>query len=124
MILGCAAGNALITVGCIALAPWIIPLIFGNQYTDAVPCFIILMVGYFFSATFQSPSNNIIYTQRKVRVNLIITILSGVANCILDVVLIKYYGSVGAAWGTTLVHIITSALSFGYMSVYLRRRTT
>lgn len=120
LTLGCAAGNLVITLGGILLAFWIIPLIFGRRYEDAVPCFVVLMIGYFFSASFQIPSQNIIYTQRKVRVNIIITFLSGAANCVLDVVLILHYGSIGAAWATALVHIINSALCFGYMSYYLR----
>lgn len=120
LILGFFAVNLLITVVAVAVAPWLIPLVFGKQYTDAVPCYVILMVGYFFSATF-SISTTIIYTQKKVRVNLIITALSCSANCILDVILILHFGSIGAAWATTLVHIIRSALSFGYMFIYLRK---
>lgn len=120
LTLSSAAGNLIISLGCILVAPWIIPLIFGSQYTDAIPCFIVLMAGYFFSATFQIPSQNIIYTQRKVRVNIAITILSGIANCVLDVFLILHYGSIGAAWATTAVQIINSALCFGYMSYYLK----
>ena len=121
LTLGCAAGNLAITLGGILTAAWIVPWIFGRQYEDAVPCFIVLMAGYFFSATFQTPSQNIIYTQRKVRVNLIITVLSGIANCFLDVFLILRYGSSGAAWGPTLVHVIKSALCFGYMCCHLRK---
>lgn len=120
LILGCAAGNLVITLVGILSAFWLIPLIFGRQYEDAVPCFIVLMIGYFFSATFQVPSQNIIYTQRKVRVNIIITFLSGLSNCVLDVALIFHYGSIGAAWATTLVHVINSALCVGYLCFYLR----
>ena len=120
LTIGCAAGNLAITLGSVLLAPWIIPLIFGHQYTDAVPCFIVLMLGYFFSATFQIPSQNIIYTQRKVRVNIAITFLSGTANCVLDIALILHFGSIGAAWATALVHMINSALCFGYMCHYLK----
>lgn len=122
LTLGCLAGSVLIAGSCILLAPWIIPLIFGRQYTDAVPCFIVLMIGYIFSAAIQIPSQNIIYTQKKVKVNVAITILTGAANCVLDVVLILTNGSIGAAWATTLVHIIASALCFGYMCFYLRRK--
>jgi len=123
LTLGCAAGNSIIALGGILVAPWIIPLLFGRQYQDAVPCFIILMIGYFFSATFQVPSQNIIYTQRKVRINIIITFFAGIVNCVLDVALIFYFGSLGAAWATTLVHIISSILCFGYMCYYLREAT-
>lgn len=124
LTLGCAAGNLIITLGSILSAFWVIPLIFGRQYEDAVSCFIVLMIGYFFSASFQVPSQNIIYTQRKVRVNIIITFLSGVSNCVLDAVLIFYYGSIGAALATTLVHIINSALCVGYLCFYLREAKT
>lgn len=122
LTLGCLAGSVLIAGGCILLAPWIIPLVFGQQYADAVPCFIVLMIGYVFSAAIQVPSQNIIYTQKRVKVNIAITIFTGAANCVLDVVLILKDGSIGAAWATTLVHIIASGLCFAYMCFYLRRR--
>ena len=124
LTLGCAAGNLIITLGGILSAFWVIPLIFGRQYEDAVSCFIVLMIGYFFSASFQVLSQNIIYTQRKVRVNIIITFLSGVSNCVLDAVLIFNYGSIGAALATTLVHVINSALCVGYLCFYLREAKT
>lgn len=120
LTLSCAALNFAITLGSILMAPYIIPLLFGHQYTDAIPCFIILMIGYFFNATFQILANNILYTQRKVRINIIITFLSGAINCILDVVLIFHYGAIGAAWATTLVHIITSAFSVAFLYYCLR----
>lgn len=120
LTLGSAALNCVITLGSILVAPWVVPLIFGGQYADTVPCFIVLMIGYFFNATFQVPSQNVIYTQRKVRVNIIITFLSGAANCVLDIVMILRYGSIGAAWATTAVYMINSALCFGYMCLYLR----
>lgn len=119
----CAGGSLLISGAAILTASWTIPLVFGKQYTDAVPCFIVLMIGYFFHAGIQTPSQNIIYTQRKVRVNLIITFLSGGANCVLDTLWILNAGSIGAAWATTAVHMFSAALCFGYMCYYLRRRT-
>lgn len=121
LTLGSVALNSVITLGSILVAPWVIPFLFGSQYADAVPCFIVLMIGYFFNATFQIPSQNVIYTQRKVRINIVITFLSGIVNCVLDIVLILHHGSIGAAWATTAVHIINSALCFGYMYLYLRR---
>lgn len=118
-----AIGNGIIALGGILLSGWIVPLIFGTQYADAIPCFRILMLSYFFSSTFRTPSANILYTQRKVRVILTITLLSGVVNCILDVVLILHLRSIGAAIATLLVHIITSAMSFGYLCHYLKGAT-
>lgn len=122
LILASGALNLLITAGLILISPFLIPLIFGSQYSDTVTCFCILMIGYFFSATFRIPSANIIYTQRKVRVNIIITIFSGIVHCILDILFILSLGPIGAAIATTLVHIISSCLSFGYMAYFLHRK--
>ena len=121
LILLSGLGNFFITIGLIALSPYLIPLIFGSQYADAVTCFCILMVGYFFSATFSVVSANIIYTQRKVRTNIIITALSGFASCVLNVLLIPWLGPIGASLAATLVHVFTACLNFGYMVFYLRR---
>ena len=115
-------GNGLLTVILIFLGGWIVPLIFGSQYQDAVLCFQILMVGYFFSGTFRLPISNILYTQRLVRCNLAVTFLSGIANCVLDVLLILSFGSVGAAAATTAVHIISSSLNLFFLQRYLRRQ--
>lgn len=115
-------GNGLLTTSLILLGPWIVPLIFGSQYRDAVVCFQILMVGYFFSGTFRLPISNILYTQRLVRCNLAVTVLSGISNCILDVLLILHWGSVGAAMATTAVHIISSALNLFFLQCYLKRQ--
>lgn len=114
-------GNFLITVGLIALSPLLIPLIFGTQYTDAIACFCILMIGYFFSATFSVISANIIYTQRKVRANIVITAICGFASCLLNVILIPWLGPIGASLAATTVHVINACLSFGYMLVYLHK---
>lgn len=118
----CSAGvNFILVCGLVLIGPWIIPLVFGKQYADAVACFTILMAGYFFMGSFQSPSSGVVYTQRKVRINIAVTILSGLANCLLDIVLILNYGSIGAAWATTIVHILSSAMYFGYMCHYLKK---
>lgn len=121
LILFGGAGYLAITAGLIVLSPFLIPLIFGTQYTDTITCFCILMIGFFFSATFRVPSANVIYTQKKVRVNIIITVLTGISNCVFDILFIFLFGSVGAACATTLVHIINSCLSFGYMQLYIHK---
>lgn len=121
LLLGCGVINLLIVVPLILLSGIIVPLIFGRQYTDAVLCFNILTIGYFFSGTFRVTSANVIYTQHKVGVNIAITVISGVLNCILDVVLIKNYASIGAACATTIVNIVASAIAFLYIMIYLKK---
>ncbi len=122
LIGACAAFNAVIVLCGIALGPWGIPFLFGSEYTDAVACYTVLMIGYFFQAVLQIPSNNVIYMIRKVRVNIIITVVTGLTACVLDVVLILGNGSIGAACASALVRIVGGLISSGYMTLYLRRQ--
>lgn len=121
LLLGCGGINLLIVMPLIILSKTLVPLIFGSQYSDAVLCFNILMIGYFFSGTFRVTSANVIYTQHKVGVNIAITFISAVLNCILDVVMIKNFASIGAACATTIVNIVASAMAFFYMTTYLKK---
>lgn len=119
---GLAAFNFLIVVGGVVLSPLIISLVFGSQYQDAVPCFCVLLLGYWFSGSFQMPAGNILYTQRKVKANITVSVMSGISNCILDVVLILNFGSIGAAWATTLVRMIASGLNLSFLYFMVLRK--
>lgn len=103
----------------ILTSKWVIPLVFGKQYTDVVPCYVILLIGFVFSGGLQIPSVNVIYAQRKIKVNLIITIICGILNVIFDIVGIKMWGSIGAAIATTIISIIGGILSLAYLCIYL-----
>lgn len=116
---GCAGINGGITIVGVCAAQSLIPLFFGKEYADAVPCFILLMLAFFAQGTFQIPSENIIYTQHKVKMNLAITVVSNILNCVLDIWLISAYGAMGAAVATFAVSITASALSYGYMHYWL-----
>ena len=107
--------NGGLTISFILLSPFIIPIIYGRQYTYAISCFIILMIAFFFNGSLYIPSANIIYTQHRVRVNLFITIVSNIVNCVLDVILIKRMGSIGAAYSTLAVSIVSASVGVSYM---------
>jgi O-antigen/teichoic acid export membrane protein len=111
-----------ITVGCIALSSFILTTVFGPEYADGTAYFNVLMLGFFFSATLRITSNNVIYTQRRIKVNLMITITAGVLNLILDILFINWWGALGAAIATTTVMFISSILSFSYMHFVFMKR--
>lgn len=119
---GCAGINGIAVLVGVCTAYFFIPLIFGTEYTDAVPCFIILMLAFFVQGTFQIPSNNIIYTQHKVNANVTITIVTSILNCILDIWFISNYGAIGAAVATLSVSIAASVMSYGYMRFWLNHQ--
>lgn len=121
LLISCMVMNGGIAA-CIALSsPWLVPLIYGMQYIDAVYCSIILIIAFFFSGSLYVPSANIIYTQHKVKVNIAITIVVNIINCILDIVLIDKFGSIGAAAATLIVSIASGCLSMGYMIYWMRK---
>ncbi|WP_163239075.1 flippase [Clostridium sporogenes] len=111
--------NGLISVICIIFAPLIIKIIFGTQYLSCTNTFRILWVGYFIAATFKVPSGNILFTIKKVKVNLFNSIISGILNIVLDILLILKFGYNGAAIATVITFIISSVISNTYLYKYL-----
>lgn len=96
-------------------APQIIDRFYGSAYEDATFIFKLLSINYFISGTFRIFSGNLLITQRKLRFNLIIAIISGFLNVVLDALLISQYGSIGAAYATICVVIFTSITSTIYL---------
>ncbi|KAF2958125.1 MAG: oligosaccharide flippase family protein [Pseudothermotoga sp.] len=111
--------NSCISVFLIITAPLVIRVLFGSKYLDAVTTFRILAFGYLIAGTFRIPAGNILASLGKVEVNLWNAIISGIANVILDAVLIKVYGAIGAAVATVLVFLISSLFGSLYLKRYL-----
>lgn len=115
--------NAVISFFLIVFAPFIIKLFWGRGYLDAVVPFRILSFSYFISASFRIPCGNVLAMLRKVKVNLIVSIISGTADILLDVSLIQLMGASGAALATLSVVIISSAIAFPYLTHYISMQT-
>ncbi|MEG2342521.1 MAG: polysaccharide biosynthesis C-terminal domain-containing protein, partial [Bacilli bacterium] len=62
---------------------------------------------------------NILAMVHKVNVNLLISIITGISNIVLDVYLIQVWGSIGAAFATMFVVLLSSGLSAMYLFKYL-----
>lgn len=107
--------NFLLTTILYLFAPFIISLVFGEQYLDSVPPFRILCLSYLFSGTLRTISGNILVTQRKLKFNLLDSILSSGLNTILNYFMISTWGAIGAAWAT----LITGATSGIFSTLYL-----
>ena len=114
--------NGAIVLVLVFGAEFIIGFMFGTQYLDAVLPFRILAINYFFSGTFRAIAGNLLVTQRKLGFNTFVAFFSGIANIILDVVLIIKYNSVGAAYATLSVVLLSSFLNVGYLLyVYFKK---
>lgn len=103
--------NIFISIFLVVFAPYIIVLIFGTEYYESMRSFQILGVGYFFMATFRIPFGNILSSVKLISCNLWNAIISGIANILLDVLLILKLGSEGAAIATLIIFILSSMVS-------------
>ena len=111
--------NLIITVILFLFAPLIIKILFGVKYLDSLIPFRILVIGYFFAATFRIPIGNIIVIIKKVQFNLYLSMVTGVLNIILGIIFIRVYGSTGVALATLGVFIFTSVCSTAYLLKWL-----
>lgn len=112
-----AIGYSAISLSCCILSKVIFNILYGVEYYNALVSFNILMIGFFFSATIKIPTNNILYSMRKLKFNLIVTICSTALNVILNIIFVKKFGMDGAAITTTTINIISSIA----LCIYSRR---
>lgn len=112
--------NLLVSAVMVIAAPLIIKIIFGVQYQDSVLPFRILSFGYFISATFRTLSSNILTMLKKVKIILIVNIVSLLLNTILNVVFVYCFGFIGAAIATIIVFTISSLTLTLYLIKWLK----
>ena len=103
-------------------APWLITTIWGNNYKDAVACYRILTVSFFFLSTFRLTSTNILLSLGKAGFTLVVSIVTGIMNLLLDILLTLKYGSIGSAYATMIVTIFAALLSFPYVIVLIYKK--
>lgn len=102
--------NGFITLFLLVFSKYIITIVFGENYIEAVKPFQILSIGYFFAATFRIPAGNLLAAIGAIKFNFYTTIICGILNIVLDIYLIKTYGSIGAAIATTMIFVISSII--------------
>ena len=113
--------NGTIFVALAVFAPLIIRILYGNKYLNIVPIFIILGFNYLI-CSFKNITGNTIAIIKKVKMNLLFSVVSGILNIVLNLCLIPILGSLGAAVATTAVSITIVCLNVIYLSVYFRKK--
>lgn len=106
--------NLVLTAVLILFAPFVIRIVFGSSYWDAIASFRILMVAYFISGTFRKIAGNLLVTQRKLKFNFWMGIFEGVINIIGNVILIQAIGYIGASIVTLIISTLSSVISVTY----------
>lgn len=115
-------GNIVICFGLTVFAPFVISMLSGKGYLGAVPAFRILVFGYLVSGTFRVLSVNVLAALRKVNFNLIISLTSIVFDIAFNYILIQKFQSIGAAYATFGVEIITAVMAFGYLLYLVHKK--
>lgn len=114
------AFNVVIASTLVVLAPFLIRIVFGEQYLDGIGTFRLLCINYALQATF-TISGQLIVSQEKLLFNTFTGIVSGVLNTILNLLLIPRYASIGAALATVMTTIIMGVMSTVYLIKLYRR---
>lgn len=116
------AVNSIISICCIIFADLIISIIFGKKFLDAVPAFRILMLSYIIIGSFRSPLGNTINALKKVKYNLIVVIVTGLINIVLDYVLITHYKMIGAALTSLTVSALSVIMSYLFFNHAIKKK--
>jgi len=99
----------------------IIIFIFGESYKQASILLNVLAIGMVASFTFRIPFGNILAAVGKSDWNVIVAYFMLCTNVILDYILINKYGSIGAAYGTTISMWISGFCSLILFLYYVNR---
>lgn len=119
-----ALGYGIISLILIVGSKLIFKILYTEQYYNSILPFIILIIGFFFTATFKIPCNNVLYALRKLKFNLYITITSGVLKIVLNLLFIRMWGTIGVAITTTLINILSSLLGICYIRKVLKKEVS
>jgi O-antigen/teichoic acid export membrane protein len=104
------------------LAHWIVTLFFGKEYLPSVSALQVLAPGTFVYSLLNVSGNTYVALGRT-DVSLYITIMSGIFNVVMNILLIKHLGMIGAAWATVFTYIFTLTMeSFWWWNFYNRGR--
>ena len=112
--------NGLVYLCLAVFAPLIIWIIYGEKYMNVVGLFEILSVNYLVYCV-RNLMGNVIAAIKKVKVNLAFSVVSGVLNICLNLLLIPWLGATGAAIATLIVTITVAALDCTYVLHHFKR---
>ncbi|MFW6016866.1 MAG: polysaccharide biosynthesis C-terminal domain-containing protein [bacterium] len=94
----------------------LIPVVYGEEFIDAVSVFKILLFGVLFVAIGKT-SNAYFYTQGTPERYLVIVLITFIINLVLNFKLIPILGINGAAWASTISYIIYGLIHIFYFKI-------
>lgn len=113
--------NGVLCLLTFVCAPIIIKIVYGISYSNSALPMRILIFGAFFGGTFRIPGGNITAALGRPVINLYNTLITGLLNIVLDIILIINLGSVGAAISTSVIYILSGGFATAYLFIYMNR---
>lgn len=113
-------GFSILCIVLIFASKLIFDVLFGEEYYDAIPIYIVLTIGLLFTSAIKVPCINILASLRKLKASIIISISSLIFNFFSNIVFINFFGILGAAITTTITNIVVSFIYFIYINKTLK----
>jgi len=85
----------------------------GQEYLDSYPVLVLLIIPSIIGMS-QTPLFNVLYGISKHQIIAFVNIGEGISNLILSLILVKHYGIIGVALGTTIPQVITTIIIYPY----------
>ncbi|MBY0538597.1 flippase [Patescibacteria group bacterium] len=104
------------------LAPMLIPIIYGEAFTASIPL-VQIYVWSLFGVVAGFLISNILATENKRRIQIMVGFLPMVLNVILNLLWIPEYGGAGAAWATVISYSVAPIIPFFYSSIRQKLNT-
>ena len=115
-----AVVNGIVFLGIAICAPVLIWVVYGEKYMNVIGLMQIMNVNYLASCV-RNLMGNTIAAIKKVKMNLLFAVISGVLNVCLNMLLIPWLGAPGAAIATVIVTLTVAAMDCTYVLRYFRR---
>lgn len=115
-----AVVNGIVFLGIAICAPVLIWIVYGEKYMNVIGLMQILNVNYLASCI-RNLMGNTIAAIKKVKMNLLFAVVSGVLNIVLNILLIPWLGAAGAAIATVIVTFSVATMDCTYVLRYFRK---
>ena len=115
-----AVVNGLVCLGIAVCAPVLIWIVYGEKYMNVIGLMQILNLNYL-AYCVRNLMGNAIAAIKKVKMNLLFAVVSGLLNIVLNMLLIPRQGAVGAAIATLIMTLSVAAMDCTYVLRYFRK---
>lgn len=111
--------NGVVCLGIAVCAPVLIWIVYGEKYMNVIGLMQILNLNYLASCV-RNLMGNTIAAIKKVKMNLLFAVISGVLNIVLNMLLIPWLGAPGAAIATLIVTLTVAVMDCTYVLRYFK----